>query len=162
MKTFIQKVFKAIETRDFSKQELLYKEYCGNYADMCDDFLGVEFDEYCWKPQHIGKDLAAERLLNLEVVTEDEYESLASGEQDFTEEQLRALEEDVHQDIESNGDGNYWVQFMGEISEEHYLVYLVVRRKGCSFEGVQEELVGWYKDKTSIPEPDQYQLKGAS
>lgn len=161
-KTFIQKVIDAIEERDFSKQESLYKEHCGAYADMCEDYLGVEFDEYSWKPEHTGLDVAAERLLNCGLITEDEYDSFASGLKAFTDEQLQSLERDVHDEFESNGDGNYWAQFIGEISDDHDQVYLVVRRQGCSFEGVQEELVGWYMDKQSIPCPDEYELKGKS
>lgn len=161
-KTFIQKVFDAIEDRDYSKQESLYKEHCGAYADMCEDYLGVEFDEYSWRPEYTGLDVAAERLLNCDLITDDEYDSLASGSNAFTEEQLQSLEQDVHDEFESNGDGNYWAQFIGEISDDHDQVYLVVRRKGCSFEGVQEEFVGWYMDKQSIPCPDQYELKGKS
>jgi len=159
-KSFVQQVFDAIDTKDVSQQENLYKEYCGDYADMCEDYLGVEFDEYCWKPEYIGLDVAAERLLNSDLISEDDYESLLNGDMDFTDEQLQALEEDVHQDYEANGDGNYWAQFIGEIEENQDIVYLVVRRHGCSFEGVEEELVGWYKDRESIPCPDQYELKG--
>ena len=145
--TFVSKVIQAIKTSNLKIQEQLYKEHGG---EDCDEYLDHEFSEDEWHPSSIGEEYATELLLNNKKITDTRFNEIANGA-DFTSNELALLRIIVKETL--GEDGNYWAQFAGEIKDEKGMVYLVVRRRGDSIDGVEEEFVGWYLDKKSIPNP---------
>ena len=147
--TFVSKVIHAIKTNNLKAQEELYKEYGG---EDCDEYLDHEFSEEEWHPLSIGFEYAAELLLDNKKVTKKRAEDLAKGVV-YTANELAMLRIILKDTL--GEDGNFWAHFVGEIKDEKGSVFLVVRRRGDSIDGVEEEFVGWFMNKKNIPSPYQ-------